>query len=318
MSRLEMGRDNQRGFTLLNVLLALTVVILLGSTTFVTIRQVFTDRELAVNRLALTRQTLQEVGGNFTATIAPYQALDMSTKWLRYGLVASGGDITLSGSPQIKSESLPGQGHIYAAGDIHLTGSPVVDGDATAAGRIIKSGSAVITGVGREYFAWPLEFLTDQEITNLTQRYLVEAQAGGTFNGNKSFSGGTFDLGPLYITGDLKVNSAKVRINGTVYVGGEVDMTGSASIEGAGSLVSTGSITMTGSGRLALADIPLMISVNGDVTSTGSNEIAAVVYAPRGKVKFTGTANFYGAALGNQIDIAGPTALVFTYPFTPR
>ncbi|MBM2824684.1 MAG: hypothetical protein HW402_348 [Dehalococcoidales bacterium] len=315
-----MRKDSQRGFTLLTLLVGMTIVILLGSTTFLVTRQIFTNRDLTEARLALTRQNLQNVGGNITALINPGQSLQIETWWLRYALVAAYGDVSISGSAEIKSEPLAGQANIYAAGNTRITGSPLVDGTITAAGSISKGGGATVTGAMWPYFPWPLVFPSDQEITVMTQQYLAEAQAGGTFSGDKTCDGsGTYELGPLHITGRLIVkDSARVKLTGTVYVGGEITMSGTASIEGPGNLVAVDNIKLTGSGRLPLENIPLIMSVSGGIDLAGSSEITALSFAPRGTIKFSPGATVYGAALGKDIDFSGPPRLVFTYPFTPR
>ncbi len=305
---------------LLSVVLAVTVTVVLTVAVFAAFRQILRNRELTEAHLAEVKEGFYQVGQNVTTVAQMVGSFQMGTWWLRYALVGGYGDIDISGSVDIKSEPTVGQANIYAAGKVKMSGSPTIEGDVTAVGSIDMSGASVVTGTVRPNFPWPLVFPTDAQITAIAQQYLAEAQAGGNFTGDKLYSGsGTHELGPLHITGEFQAqDSVKIKLTGTVYVDGDITMSGSARIEGPGTIVSGGTVVATGFGRLPLEDIPIIMSVNNGITSGGTNEMSALLFAPRGTIRFTPGASFYGAAFGSDLDIAGPPRLVLTYPFTPR
>jgi len=216
-------------------------------------------------------------------------------------ITALNGDITLGGNARVISSPTSGEGDIFANGDINLSGNARVEGDGTATGEIDLSGNSQIEGDETEG-ATPV---TPPDIDSAP--YLQEAEMGGVHEGNLSLSGnGTYDLGPLHITGNLSISGNRtVTLEGTVYVDGTISMSGNTRIEGGFTIVADGNIGLTGNSKLDLEDIPFVFSTNGNISTTGNNWTSAIVYAPNGHVNLTGNSRIYGTVLGLSVTGSG-------------
>jgi len=236
-----------------------------------------------------------------STTIESYVSMTTSAGAFEYGIVALGGDITLSGNAEVGSSPDLFEGNVHANGDISLSGNAEVQGDATATGEISTGGNSEILGDQVED-AQPLDATSVD-----TQQYLQEAEFGGIHEGTLSISGnGYYDLGPLYITGNLSISgNRRVRLGGTVYVDGTINMSGNTRIEGPWTIVAQGSIALTGNTKLDVDDMPFVMSTGGDITITGNNWTSAVVYAVNGDVTLAGNSKVYGSVIGQSVTATG-------------
>ncbi|MFC1980618.1 hypothetical protein ACFLVS_07290 [Chloroflexota bacterium] len=165
-------------------------------------------------------------------------------------------------------------------GDLILQGTDI-DGDVYAGGDILLEESTV-TGTVTEYGTDEFDLLD-------TDPYKEEALSGGTINGNLIIGAGTHDLGPIYITGYLKIQEgAQVTMDGTVYVEGLEKMleNNSIHIEAGSSLVGTGNlIAEDGDIKIEVAtfdldNIPLVAALTGAIKLENCTYIEALLYAP--------------------------------------
>jgi hypothetical protein len=116
----------------------------------------------------------------------------------------------------------------------------------------------------------------------------------------------------LYVGDDLKTSGNRdIDLLDTVYVADEIQMTGSG-FRGGTTIIAGGDIQLSGSGRMNdMADIPFLVSTNGDITFTGSHVISAIVYAQNGDVKMTGSNQLYGCAVGMNVTMTGSTSIEY-------
>ena len=225
-----------------------------------------------------------------------------------YGMLAIDGDINVSGNAEVTSPPDLFEGDIYANGGINLSGNAAVNGDAIATGQITLSDNAYIYGEQIEYLSSPPVFA---EID--TSIYLYAANQGTLIEGDLDISlDGYYDLGPAHITGSLTTSGdAIVRLNGTVWVDGTIIMSGNSSIEGAETIVAGGDIQVTGNAKLDADDIPLVISIDGNITVTGNGWVSAILYAPNGDITLSGNSMVSGAVAGQNIYAEGNNTLEY-------
>lgn len=201
-------------------------------------------------------------------------------------------------------DSAPNQGgtHIYSNGDIEILGeSSLVNGDATTVGTITK-GKDKIIGTITEY-AEPLQFPSV-----LADLYKIMAQEGGTHNGNLTLTGGTNNVGPLYINGDLEVKpGVTLVLTGPLYVVGDVKVE-QGHIDGNEHILSEGNINMSGGGY-GSESIPILVAIYGDIQLVGPY-VDAVLYAPIGDVTLTNL-QLFGSVCGNRSIVSNS---IITYP----
>ena len=129
----------------------------------------------------------------------------------------------------------------------------------------------------------------------------------------------------VYVEGDLKATGSRdIPLGGTVYVCGDIDMSGSG-IRGGSTVIAEGQIDLTGSAKLASEDIPFVIALHtstGDspadaaVKFSGSDWTSAIVYAPNGHIRLTGSNRVYGALIGKWVSIFGSVEI--EYPIELR
>ena len=216
-------------------------------------------------------------------------------------ITALNGDITLGGNARVTSSPTDGEGNVFANGDISLSGNARVEGDGTATGEIDLSGNAEIEGDETEGATAVIPPDID------SAPYLQEAEMGGIYEGNLSLSGnGSYNLGPLHITGDLSISGNRtIILEGTVYVDGTISMSGNTRIEGGFTIVADGDIGLTGNSKLDLEDIPFVFSTNGNISTSGNNWTSAILYAPNGHVNLTGNSRIYGTVIGLSVTGSG-------------
>jgi cytoskeletal protein CcmA (bactofilin family) len=329
LSKLKLKNKDQRGIAFLTILIGMAFVAIIGTATFVSTVQLLEGKTITEATLTEATGALQEVAEVIVQTADPTQSDDpevvaalveeatiqVGDVAAKYSLISLNGDVNVGGSSQIIADPVIGaEGGIYANGNVDVDGNAEVNTDVTATGTVSVGGSATVSGEIVENFNTPLIFLAESQIGTILAESMAEAEAGGIHEGNYDVDGDEV-LGPIHITGDLKIGSQdSVTLGGTVYVDGSIKITGQGEILGdTGTLVvETGDIKITGGGRLAVTDIPLIMAVNGDIKCAGNTEICAVLYAPNGSITWTGNANLYGAAIGQEITISGNSV---TYPF---
>ena len=202
-----------------------------------------------------------------------------------------------------------------ANGDLILQGTDI-DGDVYCSGDISLEDSTV-TGTVTEYGTNEFELLD-------TEPYKQEALSGGTFNGNLILGAGTHDLGPLYVTGYLKIQAgAEVIMGGTVYVEGLEKMTDNKSIH-----IEAGS-TLTGTGNLIAEDgdikieiatfdldnLPLVAALVGAIKLENCTYIEALLYAPEvdvGLIHTEDNMSIYGSIFTSNLTLVENCSI--TYP----
>lgn len=217
--------------------------------------------------------------------------------------IASQGDITLQDNAIVNSDNPEGEGNVYSGGNILLEDNATIDGDASATGTITTQENSTITGEQNEGVD-PIDF---PEID--TASYISEAQAGGTYSGDYVVTSDE-DLGPLYIDGNLVIRgNRQVTLTGTVFVTGSVTLEETPethSITGSETLVAQGDITMQGDAGDAGSEIPLVISVHGNVTLQGKILTqGTVIYAPEGTATIEGNPDVNGVVVGQTVVVLG-------------
>ncbi|MBF8265370.1 MAG: hypothetical protein HW384_1234 [Dehalococcoidia bacterium] len=317
--------QSEKGFTLLTLAMGLGIVAVLGGAITIATIQVF--RGASYNQVALAPSAGQfkQVGGKIgTARVQieehPYSVVALFSK---YAIISTNGDVTVGGNAQVTSNPfITTIGGIYAKGNVVVKNSAAVASEVNATGSITLQNQGTITGVQRHGAEVPvLVFQTDAEITTLANGYKAEAQAIGTLpldHGDYKING-TQNLGG-YIPGDLSITgNANITLTGTVYVTGQIKVTGNPSVVfvGPGTIVAVGDIDLRGKSGITPDpdDIPLIMSVNGDITLGGSSGVLGapgVLYAARGDIDLKGNSTLYGAAMARNIQSGGSSVI---YPF---
>ena len=183
----------------------------------------------------------------------------------------------------------------------------VINGDIYSAGELEIIDAATVNGEIIE--GDPFDIGIDPE------EYKAEAQSGGTHNGNLIINSSPYPLGPLYITGKLKIeNGMTVILGGTVYVEKNIDIKDDVIITGTGNLLSENqndegkSIEIKKGVTISLENIPLIMSVSStkEVKIGDGSDITGVIYAPNGGVHFHATgseSHVYGALIGENVRV---------------
>jgi len=197
----------------------------------------------------------------------------------------------------------PGEANIHANVEIVITGGQsVVNGDA----------SAVTTITGQEYITGTIEEYSDNLMFPETYAdlYRTIAQEGGTHEGSlKIDDGGTHYLGPLYINGNLEVNSnSTVILEGPLYIVGNL-VQQYAHIDGNEYMVTEGNVVIKGGGYGTLK-LPVVVSLYGKIDLHGP-VVDAVLYAPEGNVNLAQGVKLYGAMGGVQCIIKGQCEIIY-------
>jgi cytoskeletal protein CcmA (bactofilin family) len=113
----------------------------------------------------------------------------------------------------------------------------------------------------------------------------------------------------LYVGGDFRVSgNATIGFGGTAYICGDIIMTGNSSeLVGGEAVIAEGDISLKGNSDFneAAEDIPFVISTDGDITTLGNSDIAAILYAPNGHAYLSGNSDIYGAVVGLSVTAQG-------------
>ena len=246
--------------------------------------------------------TSTAVGNTGSCTpIVSYSSLTSGLVMFGKAILAIDGDVTLTGNSRVTSSPDSGVDTIHANGNVCLSGNTVVEANASATGRIVKNGNAMVMGSTTES-ANMFNFWID------TSPYLPEADEGGNSNGDYIIDGTDCCLlGPIHITGDLVISGkATVVLGGTVYVDGMIRISGSTCIQGSEIIVAEGGITVATNSRLPNpGNIPVIVSLYGDISVTGNGWTSAVLYASDGEVSLSGNAKVYGCVVGMSVRGSG-------------
>jgi acetyltransferase-like isoleucine patch superfamily enzyme len=145
-----------------------------------------------------------------------------------------------------------------------------------------------------------LELPTLQENIDFLAPYVAEAQAGGTIS-SYTIPAGTIDtFGPKYINGNLKIGkNCVITLEGTIYVTGDIDIDKDATITGNGSIIAEGNISMAKVADYGTDGTSIIMSLYGDIEFKKDANLAALIYAPNGSVKFSTDVN--GAEITGSI-----------------
>lgn len=231
---------------------------------------------------------------------------------LRTGAEITGEAYASGGGVSLGKFSIIG-GDVYAkGGNIQVGQSAIIQGSATATGSITIGKDGQIVGSKNpgtppaSFPPFPNNPAADADWAGLAAAYEAEADAGGTHAGNLEVPIGTsenFGLDGEHITGNLIVkNGATLTLGGkAVYVDGYIDISPNCKIIGPGYLVAEGSVTMWTNNDVPPSELPLIMSVNGDVYCKNNGVLNAVLIAPNGRVTIEENAQIYGAVLGKYI-----------------
>jgi predicted acyltransferase (DUF342 family) len=122
--------------------------------------------------------------------------------------------------------------------------------------------------------------------------------------------GSPVSLGPCVVNGSLQVeNNGKLILTGTVYVLGTINLAPGGNISTSipppttpAALVATGNITLKSNILVQPGQVmPLIMSVNGDITCWTNCEIWAALYAPNGSVYLKNGSYVNGAVVAQRI-----------------
>ena len=214
-----------------------------------------------------------------------------------YSLAAKG-DLTISNSSVDTYPELGVGSPIHANNNIDILGpkksTRKIYGDASAVGTITGWEDFVIGEV--EEYSDNLTFPS----TNAAL-YKTIAQEGGTWPSDLTYSGGgTYQVGPLYITGDLTVDaSTVVELEDPLYIDGTVTIN-NGYIVGNEHIISEGNVTITGGAYFGNDLVPVITSLYGDIQIPAPAVVEAVLYAPNGTV-YLSNMQLFGAAGGAQV-----------------
>ena len=198
-------------------------------------------------------------------------------------------------------------GDVYANGDIRLQQAAIIDGDAVSTGSIVPMDQ--VSGESFEGVApivWPpLEidierYKDDARATLWLGDYVVPDGPGET------------TLGPLYITGNLRVGrDHTIVLAGTVYVEGVIKFEQNANLRGSGSLIGEKTIDL----QQMIASDPqhhiLVMSTTGSIYFRQQIDTRGLIYAPSGAVKFDQATNLVGGIIGNSVDIQASSTITY-------
>ncbi len=216
-----------------------------------------------------------------------------------YALAAKG-DLTISNANVDTYPELGVGAPIHANNNIAMSGpkksTRLIYGEASAVGTIPDWEDYLADGFEAEEYSDNLTFPT----TN-AELYKTIAQEGGTHVGDLTYSGGgSYNVGPLYITGDLMVDAwTVVTLEGPLYVDGNVTVNNGVMI-GNEHVLSEGSVTITGGAYFGSEFIPVITSIYQDITVDGPGVAETVLFAPNGNV-ILNNVELYGAAGGVNV-----------------
>lgn len=156
-----------------------------------------------------------------------------------------------------------------------------------------------------------LSFPTVEDNALFAAALQAEAAVGGTYSGNLNVSSdGT--LGPLYITGNLVIDmDTSVNLTGTIYVEGTITCRMGSVITGSGNIIAVGNITFDKVNDYGSLGASVIMSLAGDIHFKKEADIAALVYAPAGSVRFEMTSTVSGSIIANDVWLKQDSTVTF-------
>jgi hypothetical protein len=239
------------------------------------------------------------------------------------GAMLSNGAIRISGSVDVQTASGPaGNADVRANGNITTNGNPSVDGAVMAAGTVDPRWPDGISGAPR------IDFPNASDIAKMEEDFAARAKAGGTQDvawvRSEMLAGRSIN-GPLYVTGDLTLNSGEIlRLagKGPIFFAGNVDlraqstlvngMTGAADVVVGGWFKQRGGSTFAANpvsgkappGLFSMSTSNEAIELNGN----SSNDQYGVVYAVKGGITVGGNTEVRGSLVaGSEISMIDAT-----------
>ncbi|MBI4179445.1 hypothetical protein HY522_08500 [bacterium] len=200
-------------------------------------------------------------------------------------------------------------GNVYSGKDMDLKSGSLVTGDAEAQRDITLSGGSAVSGTKNAQNYPPVLPAIPFPSLQTDAHYLTEAQAGGTYVGDYTIDGATVTLGPLYITGELKIkNGAKVTLTGPVYVKKEVTIDESE-LKGKYTLFAEKEMDIEKS-TIGLGNLgPLLISKK-DSTLDESTAYRTIYYVYNEKLTLQ-KSTLTGMVIGKELDVKDNSAVTW-------
>jgi cytoskeletal protein CcmA (bactofilin family) len=261
------------------------------------------------------------------------------------GDIHANGNIALSGSVTVDGDATA-TGTITTGGSSHINGTktvgaeplttPVIDTEAYKAETLdINCGSYTHTSLTittSQVFPSPVHV---QQNLSISGTCTVTFNGAVCVDGNMNISGSTVVTfnGPVKVGGTLTTSgSGNVRFAGTCYVGGSLGISGSRDVYlggtfyvcgtiavtgstsnfiGAENVFAEGNINISGSTRLDANEMPLVMSIHGSITVSGSGWTSAILYAPEGGISLSGSCKLFGCAVGESITGSGSSKVEY-------
>jgi hypothetical protein len=205
-----------------------------------------------------------------------------------YSIVV-GGNIDWAGSGPCNA----GTSSIYANGEFYISGST----DFTA---------NIYSGV-------KLTRLASSNIFGNVRAPAIRETGSGKITGTKTIGPvapitiPNIDLTPYYnwalahgtvVNGNLTLSLSRDTVipGGVLYVNGNFKVTGMHGVIGC--VIATGDVDLSGSGNFTkVGNMPVIVSVNGTLTLSGSGKITGLIYAKNGGIKKTGSGDVTGSLI---------------------
>ena len=192
--------------------------------------------------------------------------------------------------------------------DIHANNNIVITGPKKSTKKIWGDATAVGTVSDPDGF---IEGTSTPDSDNVTfpltnaALYATIAMEGedSPHIGDLQYSGGgTYSVGPLYITGNLVIDAGTtVELEGPLYILGTIQIN-NGYIVGNEHIISEGNVTITGGAYFGNEFVPVITSLYGDIQIPAPAVVEAVLYAPNGTV-YLSNMQLFGAAGGAQITL---------------
>ncbi|MFC1566511.1 hypothetical protein ACFL4A_01565 [bacterium] len=218
-------------------------------------------------------------------------------------VVVCDGDISMSNNSTITCDDDPGNASLMTNGNLDMINSAVVNGNASVAGTITTDGGSAVTGdenVGVETVSFPA---ID------SAAYAADAQLGGSYSGNLSYTTGSNDIGPLYIDGDLILtNTANVTLVGNIYVTGSITVENAATLKGAYTVCGEGTICFKNNTIVGeVTDFAVFLTTSTDPKAiefiNGTEVIEGLFYAPNGGIVVENSAFVKGVVAADTVTL---------------
>lgn len=218
-----------------------------------------------------------------------------------YALAAKA-DLTISNS-NVDTFPDPGVG-----APVHSNANIDIYGPKKSTRKIYGDASAVGTIAGWEDYIPVPPYEVEEYSDNLTfpstnaELYKTMAEEGDTVGDQHYSGGGTYNVGPLYITGNMIVDAGTtVELEGPLYIDGTVTIN-NGYIVGNEHIISEGNVTITGGAYFGNDLVPVITSLYGDIQIPAPAVVEAVLYAPNGTV-YLSNMQLFGAAGGAQVTV---------------